>query len=458
MPLHRVLIANRGEIAVRIAAACRSLGVETVLACSEADRDSLAARMVDRSVCIGAAQSAASYLDPDAVITAALGTGCDALHPGYGFLSERASFRRLCDDAGIAFIGPSAEAIATMGDKLTALRLARAQGVPTIPGCDELKSAADAQAAAARIGVPVMLKASAGGGGRGMRIVQRHEEIPTAFASASAEAQAAFGDGTLYMERCIGRARHIEVQVFGDSHGALVHLGERDCSVQRRHQKLIEEAPSPVVDTHMRAAITRAALELARAVRYVGAGTVEFILDLDRNDFYFLEMNTRIQVEHPVTEAITGLDLVREQIRVASGARLSFAQHEVRFAGHAIECRINAEDVAAGFLPTPGLVRVWQPPAVQLARVDTHCHPGYTVPPFYDSLLAKLIVHGEDRGAAIERSLAALDAFGIEGVPTTLPFTRAILADSAFRDARVTTGWLEAEFLQRYLNPIETQP
>jgi len=458
MPIRRVLIANRGEIAVRIARACRSLGVETVLACSEADRDSLAARGVDRAVCIGPAQPAVSYLDPEALVTAALGTGCDALHPGYGFLSERVGFRRLCDDAGIAFVGPGAEAIATMGDKLTALRLAQSIGVATIPGCGELKSVADAQAGAARIGLPVMLKASAGGGGRGMRVVRRLDDIPQAFVSASAEAQAAFGDSTLFMERYIERARHIEVQVFGDSHGALVHLGERDCSVQRRHQKLIEEAPSPVVDARLRDAITAAALALARAVRYIGAGTVEFILDLERMDFYFLEMNTRIQVEHPVTEAITGLDLVREQIRVAAGEALSFAQTDVQLAGHAIECRINAEHVHAGFLPTPGVLSAWQPPAPELARVDTHCYPGYGVPPFYDSLLAKLIVQGADRAAALERTLAAIDAFVIEGVPTTLPFTRAIVAGRAFREASVTTGWLESEFLPHYLNSTETNP
>ncbi|RPI44933.1 MAG: acetyl-CoA carboxylase biotin carboxylase subunit [Betaproteobacteria bacterium] len=457
MAIRRVLIANRGEIAVRIANACRELGLQTVLACSDADRDSAAARLVDRVVCIGPAQATRSYLDQDAVVTAALGSGCDALHPGYGFLSERAQFRRLCDEAGVTFIGPSADAIAAMGDKLTALRLAKANGIPTIPGCDGLESAADAWTAAERIGLPVMLKASAGGGGRGMRVVRRLEDLPAAFASASAEAQAAFGDGTLYMEKYVARARHIEVQVFGDTHGNLVHLGERDCSVQRRHQKLIEEAPSPVVDPPMREALAAAALKLASAVGYVGAGTVEFIFDLDAREFYFLEMNTRIQVEHPVTEEITGIDLVREQIRVASGDALSFRQHDVAFSGHAIECRVNAEDVGAGFMPSPGTLMSWRAPEAALARVDTHCHAGYTIPPFYDSMIAKLIVRGENRDQALERMLAALAVFVVEGVHTTLRFSQAIVADRAFLDANVTTGWLENEFLDRYLKLSEAQ-
>ena len=401
MTIKRVLIANRGEIAVRIARACRKLGVETVLACSEADRASLAARIADRVVCIGPAQAMQSYLDQDAVITSAIGTGCDALHPGYGFLSERASFRRLCDEAGVRFIGPHAEAIATMGDKLTALRLAKANGVPTIPGCNELKSARDAKTEARRTGLPVILKASAGGGGRGMRVVRAFREIDSAFASASAEAQAAFGDGTLYVEKYIKSARHIEVQVFGDTHGKIVHLGERDCSVQRRHQKLIEEAPSPVVDGPLRKSLTAAALRLAKAASYVGAGTVEFIVDLESRAYYFLEMNTRIQVEHPVTEEITGMDLVSEQIRVAAGEPLSFLQGDVTLSGHAIECRINAEEVDAGFMPCPGAIVEWQQPDAAGVRVDTHCYPGYAIPPFYDSMIGKLIVLGEDRRGGI---------------------------------------------------------
>ena len=457
MAIKRVLIANRGEIAVRIARACRKLGVETVLACSEADRASLASRMVDRIVCIGPAQAMHSYLDQDAVITAAVGAGCDALHPGYGFLSERASFRRLCDEAGVRFIGPHAEAIATMGDKLTALRLARANGVPTIPGCDALMSASDAETEARRIGLPVILKASAGGGGRGMRVVRASEEIESAFAAASAEARAAFGDGTLYMEKYIERARHIEVQVFGDTHGTIVHLGERDCSVQRRHQKLIEEAPSPVVDGPLRKSLTAAALRLAKAASYVGAGTVEFIVDLDSKAYYFLEMNTRIQVEHPVTEEITGMDLVSEQIRVAAGEPLSFLQGDVTLSGHAIECRINAEEVDAGFMPCPGAIVEWQQPDAAGVRVDTHCYPGYAIPPFYDSMIGKLIVLGEDRREAIEKTLSALDRFVIGGVQTTLPFSRAIVADDDFRRSAVTTDWLEHVFLPRYLNDAEVR-
>ena len=450
MPIRRVLIANRGEIAVRIARACRKLGVETVLACSAADRDSAAAQLADRVVCIGPAQVSQSYLDQEAVVTAARGTGCDALHPGYGFLAERAEFHRLCDQAGLSFIGPSADAIAAMGDKLTALRLARAHDVPTIPGCDELMTVADARSAAERIGWPVMLKASAGGGGRGMRIVRAANDMAAAFAGASAEALSAFGDSTLYMEKYVARGRHVEVQLFGDANGTLVHLGERDCSVQRRHQKLIEEAPSPVIGQCLREAMAQSALRLAGAVGYLGAGTVEFMLDVDAAKFYFLEMNTRIQVEHPVTEEITGIDLVCEQIRVAGGAPLSFSQADVELRGHAIECRINAETVAAGFMPSPGTLSVWQPPAAHWARLDTHCHAGYTIAPYYDSLLAKLIVRGADRSEAIERTLAAHDRFRIEGVDTTLAFTRAVVADADFRDASVTTGWLESEFLGRY--------
>ena len=452
MSIKRVLIANRGEIAVRIARACRSLDVETVLACSEADRASLAATMAERVVCIGPAPAAQSYLDLEAVVTAAIGTRCDAIHPGYGFLSERAPFRRLCDEAGITFIGPRAEAIEAMGDKLTALRLAKTHGVPVIPGCEELKSATDARRAATTIGFPVILKASAGGGGRGMRVVRSADQVESAFAAASAEANAAFGDGTLYMEKYIERARHIEVQIFGDEHGHLVHLGERDCSVQRRHQKLVEEAPSPVVDGALRASLTASAIRLARAASYTGAGTVEFIMDLENAAFYFLEMNTRIQVEHPVTEAVTGIDLVREQIRVAGGETLSFSQADVRFSGHAIECRINAEDARAGFMPSPGVIADWRPPEGADVRVDSHCYPGYVVPPYYDSMIGKLIVHGKDRDDAIEKTGSALERFVIGGIHTTLAFSRAVVAHEDFRRAAITTGWLETVFLPRYLD------
>jgi acetyl-CoA carboxylase biotin carboxylase subunit len=450
--VHRVLIANRGEIAVRIVRACRKAGVETVLACSAADLDSHAAKMVDRTVCVGPALAAQSYLDQDAIVTAAIGTGCDALHPGYGFLSERASFRRLCDDAGIAFIGPGADAIATMGDKLAAIGLAKSHGVPTIPGCDRLDSARSAMHEATRVGFPVMLKASAGGGGRGMRVVHDVHGIGSAFEAASAEARAAFGDGTLFMEKYIERGRHIEVQVFGDTHGNLVHLGERDCSVQRRHQKLVEEAPSPAIDAPLREQLTAAALRLARAARYVGAGTVEFILDADSRAFYFLEMNTRIQVEHPVTEEVTGIDLVLEQIRVAGGEPLSFSQSDVTLSGHAIECRINAEDATRGFMPSPGTLTKWSPPGGPGVRVDSHCYEGYAIPPFYDSMIGKLIVHGAGRAQAIERMLSALDGFVAAGVKTTLPFSKAIVADDDFQRSAITTAWLEETFLPRYLH------
>ena len=456
MTVKRILIANRGEIAVRIVRACNAVGVESVLACSDADRETLAARIADRVVCIGPAQATQSYLDQEAIIAAALGTGCDALHPGYGFLSERAAFRRLCDEAGIVFVGPQADAISAMGDKLTALRIAKAHDVPTIPGCEELKSAADASEAAKLIGLPVMLKASAGGGGRGMRIVRSLDDIEAAFVSASTEARAAFGDGTLYMEKYVERGRHIEVQVFGDTQGQIVHLGERDCSVQRRHQKLIEEAPSPAITPAIREALTASALRLARAARYTGAGTVEFIFDDESSSFYFLEMNTQIQVEHPVTEAITGIDLVAEQIRVAGGAALSFCQEDVTLSGHAIECRINAEDPLHGFSPCPETLTEWVAPSTLSARLDSHCYPGYTIPPYYDSMIGKLITHGGDREQAIERMLAAIDTMRIAGTRTTLAFSRAIVDSGPFRRADVTTGWLESEFLPRYLKSAET--
>ena len=449
--MKRVLIANRGEIAARIARACQKLDVEAVLACADSDDNAALASMVDRVVRVGAAPATQSYLDQDAVITAAIGTGCDAIHPGYGFLSERASFRRLCDEAGVTFIGPDAQAMATMGDKLAALKLARSHDVPTIPGCERLDTGRDAAREAARVGLPVILKASAGGGGRGMRVVRELPEMESAFDAASAEARAAFGDGTLFMEKYIERARHIEVQLFGDARGNVVHLGERDCSVQRRHQKLIEESPSPVADEALRSALAAAAVRLAKAASYVGAGTVEFVLDLSSGAFYFLEMNTRIQVEHPITEEITGIDLVAEQIRVAAGESLSFSQSDVTFRGHAIECRINAEDVDNGFAPCPGTILEWRPPDAPGVRVDSHCYPGYIVPPFYDSMIGKLIVHGRDRAEAIERMLAALDAFGVAGVHTTLPFSRAIIADTDFQQSAITTAWLETVFLPRYL-------
>jgi acetyl-CoA carboxylase biotin carboxylase subunit len=446
-PFERVLVANRGEIAVRVVRACAKLGVEAVVAVSEADRDSLAARMAARAVCIGPARATDSYLRPELLVTAAKGTGCQAVHPGYGFLSERAAFSRMCAEAGLVFIGPGPDAIEAMGDKITAVRLAAQAGVPRVPGSDHLESPEQARAIARRIGYPVLLKATAGGGGRGMRVVRKEAELEIAMAAAAAEALAGFGDRTLYMEKYIERARHIEIQVLGDARGNVVHLGERECSTQRRHQKLIEESPSPVINGSLRAELGAAAVALAGRVRYQGAGTVEFVFDEDSGKYYFLEMNTRIQVEHPVTEMVTGRDLVAEQIRIAAGEPISFRQEDVRLRGHAIECRINAEDADHNFRPSPGRLSAWVAPEGEGVRVDTHCYRGYLVPPFYDSLLAKLIVHRADRAAAIELMGECLERFVVEGLHTTIPFHRRVLAHEDFRDGRVTTRWVEENFL-----------
>ncbi len=445
--IKRVFVANRGEIAVRIIRACQELGIETVIGVSEPDRESLGARMADRAICIGPAPAAQSYLRPEILVTAARGTGCQAVHPGYGFLSERAVFQRKCVEMGLIFIGPTAEAIDAMGDKLSAIALARDAGVPVVPGSAELKSEAEVRAAAAAIGYPCLLKASAGGGGRGMRIVRSDAELAAAFSGARAEAQAAFGDPTVYLEKFVERARHIEIQVIGDVHGNICHLFERDCSVQRRHQKLIEEAPSPVLPPATRARMAEAAVALARNVGYSSAGTVEFVYDADEDRFYFLEMNTRIQVEHPVTEMVTGIDLVKEQLRVAMGETLSFRQEDVRIRGHAIECRINAEDASSGFMPSPGRVTRWSAPEHPDLRLDTHCHEGYLVPPYYDSMVAKLIASGGNRGQSVELMVGALDEFRVEGIKTTIALQSAVVAHPTFRDAGVTTRWLENEFL-----------
>ena len=446
-PFNRVFIANRGEIAVRIVKACQSLGIESVVAVSMADRDSLAAQLATRAVCIGPAAASLSYLQPAALIMAALGTGCQALHPGYGFLSERASFSRLCGESGLVFIGPSPQAIESMGDKLRAVRLADAAHVPRVPGSERVASKAAAELEAQRIGYPFLFKASAGGGGRGMRLVRNSAELGPAMESAIAEAQAAFGDSTLYMERYIERARHIEIQILADAHGNVIHLGERDCSTQRRHQKLIEEAPSPFIPEHVRQTLSLAAVRLAQRVDYRGAGTVEFIYDEATEKAYFLEMNTRIQVEHPVTEMVTGRDLVVEQIRIAAGAPVSFSQDDVKVSGHAIECRVNAEDPERNFAPGPGRIVEWRQPAGDGVRVDSHCFPGYLVPPYYDSLLAKVIVHGVDRNAAIRKMLAALEQFVVTGVPTTMGFHHDVLSHDDFRAGRVNTSWVESKFL-----------
>ena len=446
-PFQRVFVANRGEIAVRIIRACEKLGSETVAAVSEADRQSMAARIATRAVCIGPASASLSYLNANALVQAAISTGCQAVHPGYGFLSERAAFSRLCEENGLAFIGPTPDAIDAMGDKLTAIRYADEADVARVPGSDRVTSVEQARADAGRIGYPFLFKASAGGGGRGMRLVRTAAELEPAMSSAASEAQAAFGDSTLYMEKYIERARHIEIQVLADMHGNVVHLGERDCSTQRRHQKLIEEAPSAFISAATRAGLAQSAVRLAKRVNYRGAGTVEFVYDETTQEAYFLEMNTRIQVEHPVTEMVTGIDLVAEQIRIAAGEPLSFAQEDIRTTGHSIECRINAEDPTRNFMPGPGRITGWSAPQGEGVRVDTHCEAGYLVPPYYDSLLAKLIVHGKDRTEAIARMRDSLRAFEVTGVPTTVAFHHDVLSQADFAEGRVNTRWVEEKFL-----------
>ncbi|MBI4591518.1 MAG: acetyl-CoA carboxylase biotin carboxylase subunit [Candidatus Rokubacteria bacterium] len=447
-PVKRVLVANRGEIAVRVTRACRALGLETVSVYSEADRDALHTRLADRAVCIGPARAVESYLNVPAIVAAALGTQCDAVHPGYGFLAENAAFAEACAEHGLRFVGPPPDAIRLMGDKLRARTIAAKVGVPVVPGSDgPLCSPAEAATAAERIGFPVLLKAAAGGGGRGMRVVRSASELAAGLAGARAEAQAAFGDGTLYAERFLERVRHVEVQVLADRMGHCLHLGERDCSVQRRHQKLLEEAPSPAVTPGLRAAMGEAALALARHIGYESTGTVEFVLEAGSGRFYFIEMNTRIQVEHPVTEMLTGIDLVAEQLRIAAGERLGLSQADVRIEGHALECRINAEAPDAGFRPSPGTIREWAAPSGEGIRVDTHVFPGAAVPPFYDSLLAKLVVHGPDRVAAIDRMRRALGEFRVEGVETTLPFHSRVLGHPDFIDGRNQTRWVEEELM-----------
>jgi acetyl-CoA carboxylase biotin carboxylase subunit len=445
--IRRVFVANRGEIAVRVIRACRSLGIEAVVGVSEADTETLAAKMADQVVVLGPPLAAESYLRADRIVEAALQTGCDAVHPGYGFLSERSSFVRACVDAGLVFVGPSADAIDAMGDKITAVGLAQKAGVPRVPGSGALSDVAHARRIGAEIGYPVLIKATAGGGGRGMRIVRDESELESLMSSASNEARSAFGDATLYMEKFIEHARHIEIQVMADMHGNVVYLGERECSTQRRHQKLIEEAPSPAVDEAMRRAMGECAVSLTRNAEYCGAGTIEFVVDQRDNRYFFLEMNTRIQVEHPVTEMITGFDLVAEQIRVAAGLPLSFTQADVQLQGHAIECRINAEDPDRNFLPRPGLISRWDVPTGEGIRVDSHCYAGYTVPPYYDSLLGKLIVHAPTREQAIARMRQALGGLRVEGPSTTAPFHDAVLAHDDFMNGKVTTRWVEETFL-----------
>lgn len=447
MAIGRLFIANRGEIALRVARAAQALNIETVLGVSEADKDSAAARLVDRVVVIGPGPAAKSYLDARLVVQAAKATGCDALHPGYGFLSERAMFAQLCEDHGIIFVGPQPGIIDALGDKLRAREMAAAAGVPLVPGSGEIASAADARRIADEIGYPVLLKAAAGGGGRGMVIANNGDEVEAGYGRASAEALAAFNDGTLFMERFVPEARHVEVQLIGDGQGKVVHFGERDCSVQRRYQKLIEEAPSVAMPDTLRGELHKAAVDLAASVDYRNAGTVEFLYDVLRQEVYFIEVNARIQVEHPVSEMVSGVDLVQQQLRVAGGQGLSMAQDDVVLSGHAIECRINAEDSARGFTPVPGTITRWAPPEGAGIRLDSHMGSGTVIPPFYDSMVGKLIVHGADRAQAVARLTDALDDFTVEGVPTTIDLHRQIVRHPDFIANRFHTRWLEQVML-----------
>jgi acetyl-CoA carboxylase, biotin carboxylase subunit len=453
MTLRRILVANRGEIALRIVRAARSLGLETVLAASAADRDSMAAREAMRVVIIGPPAARDSYLNPRLIVHAAKATGCDGLHPGYGFLSERHSLASLCDEEGIVFVGPDADAIQAVGDKLSARRLAKAAGIAMTPGSEMLGSAAEAVAFAERIGFPVVTKASAGGGGRGMAVARDAKALSEGFERASIEAREAFGDGALYIERYVERARHVEVQVLGLADGRVLHFGERDCSLQRRYQKMVEEAPAAALASATRTRLHKAAVDLMSSIRYRNAGTVEFLYDVDRDDFYFMEVNARIQVEHPVSEMITDADLVRLQLEIAGGEPPRIQQRDIAPHGHAIEARIIAENPERGFAPSPGRIRVWRPPHGEGIRVDTAMEEGASVPPFYDSMIAKLIVHAADRPSAVGRLRAALETFAVEGVATNIPFLRAVAAHPDFIGNRLDTRWLENVFLPHYGQP-----
>ncbi len=453
MPIKKLLIANRGEIAVRIIRAAHQLGIKTVQVMSKADRDMLAVRLADEAIEIGPAQATKSYLRPEAIVAAAAATGADAVHPGYGFLSENADFAAAVEQAGLTFVGPDATTIRKMGDKATARAIAVAAGVPGVPGsAGRIAGADEALAVAAEVGYPIMIKAAAGGGGRGIRVAENQDDLRRLMPLASAEAAAAFGDGGLYLERFIARARHVEVQILGDGTDA-IHLYERDCSIQRRRQKVWEEAPADYLDPATRETLCASAVQVARAVGYRGAGTLEFLYDETTGEFFFIEMNTRIQVEHPVTEMITGIDIVNEMLRIAGGEKLRIAQGEIRIIGHAIECRINAEDTTRDFHPSPGKITGLRVPEGEGVRFDTMLYEGYTVPPFYDLLLGKLIVVGETRGDALARMAVALDALDIQGIPTTTSLHRALVRDPDVAAQRTHTRWLESWLITHPIAP-----
>ncbi len=440
----KVLIANRGEIALRVIRACRELGISTVAVYSTADKDSLHVRFADEAVCIGPPPSKESYLNIPRLMAAAEVTNADAIHPGYGFLAENPNFAEICAVSGITFIGPKSDAISKMGDKALAKETMHKAGVPVVPGSNGvITDLKEAKRVASEIGFPIIIKATAGGGGRGMRIVHGADELENAFRTASHEAETAFGNASVYIEKYLEQPRHVEIQVMGDRHGTVIHLGERDCSVQRRHQKLVEESPSPAVTPQIREAMGAAAVKGAKSVHYLGAGTVEFLLDKHKN-FYFMEMNTRIQVEHPVTEEAYGIDLLKMQIEVAAGEKLRKAAFKPsRFAGHAIECRINAEDPMADFRPSPGKITDFHIPGGFGIRIDTHAYAGYEVPPFYDSLIAKIITRGKTRDEAVEKMYHALDEFIVEGIKTTIPFHKKLMRNDCFRSGDFDTKFVE---------------
>jgi len=443
MGFSKILIANRGEIALRILRACEELGIGTIAVHSTVDRGALHVQLADEAVCIGEAPSSKSYLNIPNILSAAMTRGASAIHPGYGFLAENAKFAEMCAEHQLAFIGPRAESIRDMGDKSTAKRTVTSVGVPTVPGSEGLVAdETEALKIARGMGFPVIVKATAGGGGRGMRLVRQEEEMAKLFLAARGEAEAAFGNPGLYVEKFIERPRHVEIQLLADSHGNVVHLGDRDCSIQRRHQKLLEESPSPAVTLEMRQRMGESAVKVAKAINYVGAGTVEFLVDKD-GSFYFMEMNTRIQVEHPVTEMVTGVDLIVEQIRIAQGEKLGFTQDDVQIRGHAIECRINAEDPKYNFRPSPGRISAYLAPGGPGVRVDSHVYTDYDIPPYYDSLIGKLIVWGPDRKTAIARTKRALREFAITGLPTTIGFHQKILENPDFTRGDVYTNFIE---------------